>query len=106
MIMYKGFEIKIMQDEDAGDPRTTEEQVNLWRQGEVYGYAIRAPSLVLDSLWGIYGHDEAIRQAEEAVDYIIDRDRARARADLVRSARSPEEIREVLKLAADETGLG
>ncbi len=37
-------------------------------EGDIYGYDIEA---LEESLWGIYGYNEAVKQAKEAIDYFI-----------------------------------
>lgn len=61
-------------------------EVDIYSQylnGEVYGYTVRdSNGEILDSLWGIYGINEAESMAKEAADgFAIERDKEQAQIE-------------------------
>lgn len=77
-IEYKGFEIEIQIDNCAGDPRKefdfyTPEEVQAWKDGEVYGWIAKEKGEHVDSCWGYYGDLEyCIQSAKDAIDYQVE----------------------------------
>lgn len=53
--------------------KAAESFVETWNQylaGEVYGYVVKEGDTVLDSCWGFYGEDEAIREGKSAMAHL------------------------------------
>lgn len=76
-IEYRGFVIEIQYDQDANDPRKefdfyTPEEVQAWRDGEVYGWIAKEKGQYIGSCWGYYGDlDYCIQSAKDCVDHQI-----------------------------------
>lgn len=64
---------KIIPDEFAENPRKAfgnydDATYQAWRNGDVWGYVISHPLLgEIESLWGCYGYDYCVREAENAL---------------------------------------
>ena len=77
-IEYRGFVIEIEYDQFAGDPREefdfyTPEEVQAWKDGEVYGWIVKEKGDHVDSCWGYYGDiDYCIQSAKDAIDCQIE----------------------------------